>query len=236
MRSVNRILSDLPAKEWELIEPKLIRKPLTHCQMLLIQTEPIEHILFIEQGVISLSIRICEQPIQVGVVGPEGFIGGSALLMEGSRAISQSVVQVSGFGQQLSAHCARTLMKSCPSFRHRCYRYHDSLCAQVMQLSACNARHALPSRLARWLLMTRDRVNSQNLGITHETLAIMLATRRASIGTALGDLQDRQIIQQERRRVILLKPEELEDRACSCYDLMKRIDKMITSDHDGYRP
>ena len=216
----NRILRSLPAAEWERLRSHSTTVSLTTRQIIYERQQTIDHILFVESGVISQVTDTDD--IEVGLVGFEGIVGGIALLQE-VNAVLRTIVQADGKAWVIEATTARTLLNECPVFRALCYQYLHVVMGNTAQLVGCNLRHGLNERLSRWLLMFRDRLQGDCLPITHEFIAGMLGVRRPGITLALRSMQGRGLIRQSRGRLRILDSVQLEAEACSCYQTMKRL-------------
>jgi CRP-like cAMP-binding protein len=127
------------------------------------------------------------------------------------------VIQIAGDAFRVSAKDVAGLLPECPEFAKRLHRYSQELTLQSMQLAACNRVHEVDARLARWLLMSEDRVNVPEFSLTQESLANMLGTRRASVTVAAGILQGRGLITYKRGLVKIKNRRELEAASCECY-------------------
>jgi CRP-like cAMP-binding protein len=185
--------------------------------------EPLEYAYFPNRGMISIVIEISDgRTLEVGVVTRKGFASGS-LDGEGTypyRLICQPPVD----GFRIKAEALQQILPSTPGLRSRLSRYANFQCLRVSQIAACNRFHEIEQRLARWLLMSQDRVGSASLPFTHEFLASMLGTGRASVSIAAGILQKAGFIQYRRGAVRVLNRKNLEDAACECYQTIKQFE------------
>jgi len=172
---------------------------------------------------ISTVIEICDgRTLEVGVVTKKGFVGGSLASQRTNpyRMICQPPVD----GFQIKAEALREILSSAPNLRSRLSRYANFQCLRVSQIAACNRFHEIEQRLARWLLMSNDRIGSALLPFTHEFLASMLGTGRGSVSIAAGILQKAGFIQYRRGAVRVLKRKNLENVACECYQTIKQFE------------
>jgi hypothetical protein len=169
-----------------------------------------------------------EGQVEVGLTGWEGFVGASVILNPDAVAVHRAFIQVSGSAYRTNAVALRAAIERSDSLRDRCMRYVEFLMVQTSQAAACNARHNLHERLARWLLMTRDRVDTDHLPVTQAFLSIMLGVRRAGVTSATSVLQTGGLIRQSRGRITILDRAGLEAAACDCYRIIEQSrDRML---------
>lgn len=224
MHPVNRILASLPAAEIAMLAPHLIPIPLKMHQIVHVRGHMVPDILFVEQGIVSLTVAINGNgDAEVGLIGREGVVGGWALLRPTAVLRQKAFVQVGGNGFRVPTSIVLGLLEHLPTLRAGCFGFLDRLAAQTAQVAGCNLHHTLLERMARWLLMTRDRVDSDDLPITHEFLAVMLGVRRNGVSLAASTLQAAGLIRQLRGRIIILNHEGLIAAACSCYQIIKEL-------------
>ncbi|NNU43283.1 Crp/Fnr family transcriptional regulator [Ramlibacter sp. B156] len=158
---------------------------------------------------------------EIAVVGNEGLVGIS-LFMGGHSTSSQAVVQAAGQGFRLDAGIMLQEFNRSGAVMHLLLRYTQALITQMAQTSVCNRHHALDQQLCRWLLLTLDRLHSNELVMTQDLLSNILGVRRASISDAAGRLQKDGLIRYERGRVTVLDRPGLEGRSCECYAVVKK--------------
>jgi CRP-like cAMP-binding protein len=217
----NRLLRALPLAEYARLEPQLTPVVLGLKQVLIEPDRPIWDVYFPRSGVCSmLAIEQEGGAVEVGTIGPEGFIG-LPVLMGADRMPYRVFVQVEGDGWRLSADAFRRLVDERPAVRHLLLRFAQTFSDQVSQSVACNRLHTLDERCARWLLMTHDRVHGDAFELTHEFLSLMLGVRRAGVTVAMGVLQGAQIIRYTRGRVTVLDRARLEEASCGCYHITR---------------
>ncbi len=218
----NRILAGLPRKEYGQIAPKLETVALVFGDILYDAGDPIRHVYFPIDSVVSL-ITIIEQgkAAEVGLVGREGMVGLPVAL--GAKVSPlRAVVQGTGTAMRLSASSFRKLAAN-PALQRELFGFTHLLMGQVAQTAACNRFHVVSARLARWLLMTRDRVTSNEFKLTHEFLGHMLGVRRVAVTQAAGALQKKGLISYSRGNITILDRRALEGVACSCYSVVKKM-------------
>jgi len=184
----------------------------------------LEFAYFPNRGLISLVVVMKDgKTAEAGIVGNEGFTGTPAsvgLSMSPLRA----VVQITGDGFRVEVGALQNTLESAPRLQWMLSRYAVVLSMQVAQTAACNRLHDIEQRLARWLLMTRDRVDSGSLPITHDFLATMLGTDRPTVSLAAGFLQRKELIEYTRGAVKIVNRKKLEESACECYGVIQQYD------------
>ena len=185
----NHLLATLPGDMRAALMPKLSHVVLPLRQELYRPDDEIEAVYFVESGVISL-VAILEDGMQgeVGLIGREGMLG-TSILSGVDTSYVEAVVQMSGSAWRMAAAPFRRELDTNPALRLQLLRYNEALQAQVMQTAACNGRHELEPRLARWLLMAADRYDGNELPLTQEFMAVMLGVHRPSITITAGILQ-----------------------------------------------
>ena len=184
--------------------------------MLLRPNELIDYVYFPEEGMVSLVLQLEDgSVIEVGLIGKEGMVGALAPL--GATAMSgEARVQMTGSALRMPAGVLRTEAARNPGLMGLLLRYVQALFAQVSQSVACNGRHRLNERMARWLLMAHDCVDGDELPLSHEFLATMLGVRRAGITVAVGQLKEAGLIDNRGGRFRILNRRGLEASACEC--------------------
>jgi CRP-like cAMP-binding protein len=224
----NRLLAGLPPEDLEQLIAHL--EPVTLAKKLVLYEvgSPLEHIYFIDQGIASvLTMMEDGASSEVGMVGPEGLIGVSALL--GGRVSSQHVVmQLPGTAHHITAARCKRLFDHSPGVRRVVLRFIEDLLNLSSQTAACNRLHSVEQRTARWLLMASDRTGDNILPLTQEFLAAMLGVRRSGVSEAAGELQRSGLIRYRRGEITIVDREGLEEVACECYDLdRRRVERLL---------
>jgi CRP-like cAMP-binding protein len=213
----NRLLGGLSESDYDRVRAHLTHVPLSQHQELLSPTAPTNYVYFLESGMVSLILTLEDgNTVEVGLVGREGIVGVLAGL-GASRISGEAMVQMPGSAWRMETDMLRKEIAVIPTFQQMLLRYVQALFAQITQSTACNMRHALPQRLARWLLMANDCAETNEVRLTHEFLSMMLGVRRAGMTTALSGLSDLGIIATSRGRVLILDRKSLEAAACECY-------------------
>ena len=187
----------------------------------------VEFAYFPNRGLISLVVAMEDgKTAEAGVVGSEGFTGIPAAVGL-SRSPLQAVVQISGDGFRVEVEPLQKILESSPTFQVLLSRYAVVQGMQVAQTAGCNRLHDIEQRLARWLLTTQDRVDSECLPITHDFLATMLGTNRSSVSLAAGILQRKKLIKYTRGAVTIVNRKKLESSACECYGITQQYNGQI---------
>jgi len=218
----NRLLAHLAQEDQDRLRPHLEPVTLEYRRTLYDAYERIEFVYFIEDGVASLVHTMANgDALEVGTIGNEGIVG-LPVLMGDEEAPSSVYIQVPGSGLRIEARQFRQeLERSSRATRAAMLHYAHAFFNQVAQSAACAHFHALEQRCCRWLLMTRDRMRSDEFLLTQEFLSMMLGVRRAGVSVAAGALQRAGLIRYSRGRVTILDREALEARACECYAVSK---------------
>ena len=203
---VNQVLASMPAQELEQLRSCVLRVPLVSDQVLADYGQYDDHAFFIERGVVSFFSEPLdgEDGIQVAMVGREGMIGGWLLMNSRHVARVRVVVHVPGTAFRVSGSDLRQAVERSPVLRDACECFAQSLTTQIMQTATCNARRSLVERCARWLVMTRERLDGDEIRVTHESLSAMLGMRRSGVTVAAAVLQQAGLIRTGRGRFIVL--------------------------------
>lgn len=223
----NRFLARLPEADHRRLLPHLESVSQKLGQVIYEADGPIEYAYFPAGSVLSaLTVMRDGNAIEVATIGSEGLVGHYGF--GGKTSPHRVIVQVAnGALRMTSLALQREAMADGP-LRDLLSAYQVAFMAQVSQSVACNGLHRLEQRCCRWLLMSRDRVGSDDLRLTHEFLALMLGARRASVTEALRPLQEAGLVRSERGRIIILDGAGLEARSCECYAVVKdRYDRLL---------
>ena len=218
---VNRLLASLPKNEYKRLLPKLKTVNLILGEELYEPGEAIKYVYFPNNSIISLISELSETSwLEVGMVGNEGMAG-LPVFMGADSSSTAALVQGSGTAMRMSSAAVRAESNRLGSLHRLLHRYSHSLLTQVSQSSACNRSHLVNARLARWLLMTNDRLGMDEFPLTQEFLSTMLGVRREGVSKAAGALQAAKLIRYSRGIITLLNRRGLEAKSCDCYTIIK---------------
>lgn len=218
----NQILLRLSSKESEPLLSKLEFVRLNVHHVLHETADVLKSIYFCNSGMISiLSVFPDGKSVEVGLVGKEGVVG-MPLLVGFRTAPTRAISQLDATAFRIDGETLIALLAQSPVLERSLLQYSQVFAMEVTQVAACNRLHEVHERLARWLLMCADRVNSNELALTQEFLAQMLGTRRSSVTVAAGILQKAGIIAYNRGDVMIVNRRKLEDASCECYGLMQQ--------------
>jgi CRP-like cAMP-binding protein len=217
----NRLLLALPARNLKRLMPELEQIRCQRAQILMDADSALDHVFFPDSGVVSVvAVYADGSVIEMATIGKEGCSGVQAIL-GAKRSSVQLLVQIPGSAAKMSRVAFMQAMQSMPAFRSVMNAYVQAFLEQVMVSVACNGAHSLKQRLARWLLMMRDRGDSDVLLITQGLLAEMLGVQRPSISNAAQELERTGLIERGRRQVTILDRQGLTKASCECYQLVR---------------
>lgn len=220
----NRILLSISDRDYDALRPHLEYVTLPNHLVLHEAGGRLEFAHFLNRGLISLVVVMEDgKTAEAGIVGNEGFTGSLAAVGL-SRGSLRAVMQITGDGFRVKVGALQDTLQSAPNLQAMLSRYTAVRGMQTAQTAACNRLHDIKQRLARWLLMTQDRVSSGSLLITHDFLATMLGTDRPTVSVAAGILQKKKVIEYTRGAVKIVNRKKLEDSACECYGVIRQYD------------
>ena len=217
----NQLLAALPAQDLARLAPMLEPVQVEVGEVLSEPAAPIRHIYFPNDSLISLlGVAEGRMTLEVGLVGREGMLGATVAL---GHDVSQvrAIVQRAGTASRMDSTDFRTEFARNPSLQRVLYRYTDTLLAQAIQIAVCSRFHVLEARLARSLLITRDRLKSEKFHLTHEFLAHALGVRRVGVTKAASALQQQGLIIYSRGNIEILDVRGLAAASCKCYEIVK---------------
>lgn len=230
----NHLLDAILVAEFERLSPNLEHVALPLGKVLYESGGVLEHVYFPTNSIISL-LYVMENgaAAEIAVVGNEGILGIS-LFMGGDTTSSRAVVQSAGHAYRLKAQLLKDEFKRGGSVQRLLLRYTQALITQMAQTAVCNRHHSVEQQLCRWLLLSLDRLASNELTMTQELIANMLGVRREGVTEAAGRLQRDDIINYSRGRITVLDRPKLEKRSCECYQVVKaEFDRLLPSLHGG---
>src|ERR1700689_5370819 len=229
-RQQNHLLAALPAAEAARWLPLLESVELPLGSVLYESGGALSHVYFPTTAIVSL-LYVLENgaSAEIAVVGNEGVVGIS-LFMGGESTPSRAVVQSAGRGLRLKAPVMKEEFNRAGAVLHLMLRYTQALITQMAQTAVCNRHHSLDQQLCRWLLLSLDRLQGNELVMTQELIANMLGVRREGVTEGAAKLQQAGLIQSARGRISVLNRPGLEKRSCECYAVVKReYDRLLPS-------
>jgi len=224
----NRLLAALPDAEWQRWLPKLEAVPLPLGSVLYESGGTLSHVYFPTTAIVSL-LYVMESgaSAEIAVVGNEGLVGIS-LFMGGDSTPSRAVVQSAGQGYRLAAAAMQQEFDRAGAAMHLLLRYTQALITQMAQTAVCNRHHSLDQQLCRWLLLSLDRLQGNELKMTQELIANMLGVRREGVTEGATRLQQAGLIRYARGHITVLDRAGLEARTCECYAVVrKEYDRLL---------
>lgn len=223
----NRLLSALPRDEHDRLLPHLEKVALPLRDILYEANGPIAHVFFPLTGVVSLVIMDDGFCLEVGTIGNEGVVGTPIFLGAGSSP-TRAISQVAGEALRMTTKVFQKEMRRAGPLYALVQRSTQALINQISQSIVCNHRHSVQKRMCRWLLMSHDRVGTDEFHLTHEFLAQMLGVRRPSVTAVAGNLQKAGLITYHRGQITVLDRKGLEAASCECYEVVaKELDRLL---------
>jgi len=226
----NHLLAALPTEDYERLLPHLELTPLPLAWAVYESGSQQGHVYFLTTSIVSLLYVMQEgASAEIAVVGNEGVVG-IALFMGGETTPSRAVVQSVGYGYRLKASVLKAEFNQGGDLQRLLLRYTQALITQMAQTAVCNRHHTVEQQLCRWLLLSLDRLPSNELNMTQELIANMLGVRREGVTEAAGKLQAAELIYYSRGKITVLDRPGLETRVCECYAVVKReSDRLLSS-------
>ena len=225
----NHLLAALPDAEWQRWLPHLERVEMPLGQVLYEAGGTLSHVYFPTTAIVSL-LYVMENgaSAEIAVVGNEGIVGIS-LFMGGDSTSSRAVVQSAGLGLRLKAQIMKEDFNRAGPVLHLLLRYTQALITQMAQTAVCNRHHSLDQQLCRWLLLSLDRLEGNELVMTQELIANMLGVRREGVTEGALKLQQAGLIRYARGHISVLDRDGLEKRSCECYAVVKKeYDRLLS--------
>jgi CRP-like cAMP-binding protein len=226
----NHLLAALPAEDFERLAPHLEGVPMLLGDSLYEPGSQLRHAYFPTTAIVSLHyVTESGASAETAGVGNEGVVGVS-LFMGGDTTSSSAVVQTSGYGYKLERHVLKQEFDRAGPLQRLLLRYTQALMTQMAQTGVCNRHHSLEQQLCRWLLLTLDRLPTQELTMTQELVAGMLGVRREGVTEAAGNLQRAGLISYRRGHISVLNRQGLEAQTCECYGVVKKEMNRLLND------
>lgn len=228
----NHLLDALLTSEYDRLSPDLDLVTMPLGQVLYESGEQLHHVYFPTTAIISM-LYVMEDgaSAEIAVVGNEGILGIS-LFMGGETTPSRAVVQSAGFGYRLKASLLKIEFNRAGPVQRLLLRYTQALITQMAQTAVCNRHHTVEQQLCRWLLLSLDRLASNELAMTQELIANMLGVRREGVTEAASKLQKAGLIKYSRGKITVIDRPKLEKRCCECYEVVKlEFDRLLPSLH-----
>lgn len=226
----NHLLAALPTEEFERLAPHLELVPMRLGDTLYEPGGQLQHVYFPTTAIVSM-LYVLESgaSAEIASAGNEGMLGIS-LFMGGNTTPSSAVVQTAGHGYRLPGKLLKEEFGRAGLMQRLLLRYTQALLTQMCQTAACNRHHSIEQQLCRWLLLTLDRLPSNELVMTQELVASALGVRREGITEAAGNLQRAGVIRYRRGHISVLERSGLETRACECYAVVRKELKRLMDD------
>jgi CRP-like cAMP-binding protein len=223
----NTILLQIPDQEFDAIQPHLKFVPLQLAACLQREHEAIRAVYFMNHGIASMLVETDDgRSVEVGVCGREDMVG-LALAAGLDNFTHRVVMQVPGDGFYVESQAMRRLVNSLPELRRMLVLRLGIRSAQLEQNAACNRLHNVRQRLARWLLVTLDLIDSNAIRTTHEFLSRMVGTDRPTVSVAVAELEREGIVSHSRGTIVILDRQKLEGQSCACYAAIKHFNSAL---------
>jgi CRP-like cAMP-binding protein len=226
----NNLLLDLPPKDRELLFPKLEFVRLESHDVLHDTGDTLKSAYFLNSGLVSiLNVFADGKSVEVGSVGKEGFIG-LPLVVGFRTASTRTIASIASTAFRVDGETLIALLRRCPTLERRLQQFSQIMMMQATQIAGCNRLHQVPERLARSLLMSADRIESDSVPLTQEILATILGCRRSSVTIAAGALENAGLIASSRANIRIVDRQKIEKAACECYGIMQTRAKAWLAD------
>lgn len=218
----NKILASLPKAEISRLSPHLSPVDLPAGKTLMDPGQEITFAYFLETGLASVVVEMTNgSMVESGIAGNDALVG-LPVVLGAKTTPTRTFMQISGKGFKIKAQHLVEEFERCGTLQKRIHRYFQAKLVLTAQTAACNRLHDIAERLARWLLMCHDRMDSDTFSITHESLGNMLGTPRSTVTLAAGILHKAGLIDYSRGKVIIRDRKELERASCECYQMIRK--------------
>jgi CRP-like cAMP-binding protein len=229
--SANKIIAVMSARDVARLNPNFEQVELIQDQVLYQAEQPVTHVYFLHEGVVSLQILASDGTmVEAATIGNEGIVGLGGLL-SGDISYTRQVVRLPGRAVRVAREAFLEVVHGSRSLRDVLSSHADAFAAHVLQIAVCNATHSTEERLARWLLMSLDRCATDRINLTHDELAIAFGVRRPTVTLIVRSLQDAQIIDASRGAIAVADRSGLEQISCECYEAIKRNYERVLALH-----
>jgi CRP-like cAMP-binding protein len=226
----NHLLGSMSDRDYALLKPHLESSDLQQHLILHEAGTEIDFAYFLNGGLASLVVLTTDgRSVEVATVGKDGMLG-TPLAMGVRQTPHRAIMQIPGSALRLPSEMLGQVLSEAPGFQRLLSRYVMVRGMEIAQIAACNRLHAIEQRLARWLLVCQDRVESNSLPVTHELLAQMLGTGRPSVSLAAGMLQRAGLIENLRGSLKVVNRKGLESSACECYRAIRHFNESLITD------
>ncbi len=217
----NSLLEALPAADYALVAPSLVQVDLERGRLLYDPGDPVDHVYFPHDGVISL-MTLMENgaAIESSTIGPEGALGLMAAVAP-RQSLSRAIVQTPLRAARIASDRLHEAWQRSPALRDLVDRHTEALYAHAIQSVACNALHSVEARFCRWLLTCHDRISSDTIALTQEFLADLLGVQRTTVTAVARSLQDKGVIRYRRGVVDIIDRSGLQALTCECYGVTR---------------
>ena len=224
----NRLLAALPPEEYERLQPNLQPVSFALGEVVYEFGGQLDYVFFPTNSIVSLLYTMENgTSAEMGLTGNDGVVG-IALFMGGGTMPNRAMVQSAGGAFKMKAKILQDEFARGGKFQHLLLRYTQALITQISQTAVCNRLHSVEQQLCRWLLLSHDRVQADELVMTQELIADMLGVRREGVTVAAGRLQDSGAISYVRGRIQILDRQKLEASVCECYRVVKdELDRLL---------
>jgi CRP-like cAMP-binding protein len=219
--STNRLLTALPQKEYQRLLPELEQVAMPFAEVLYEPGREIRHVYFPNDSIVSLLAEVADRStLEVGIVGNEGMAGIPVFMGVGTSQ-HRAIIQGAGTAMRMKASALRRESVRAGPLHRLLHLYSHTLLTQVSRSAACNRFHLVDARLARWLLMSSDRLGANEFRLTQDFISNMLGVRREGVSKAAGALQKNELINYSRGRLMILDRAGLEAVSCECYGIIR---------------
>lgn len=221
----------MAASDAERLKPSLEVVALEQGQILFQVDEPISHVYFPHDGVVSLQVLGADGAVvEAATIGKEGIVGLGGLLAN-DVSFTRQMVQLPGRAGRVPRSAFLSAVGRSAALRNLLVSHADAFTAQVLQTSACNAQHSTEERMARWLLMAFDRCATERISLTHDDLAVAFGVRRPTVTLVIRSLQAADILETTRRTITVIDRPGLEQISCECYQAIRKNHRRVLSLH-----